>query len=195
MLRENQVFQRMDRTLKKCLKREKRGARYVADGKKSKQVRLLRKWYNDERLNGICNHETRSHIREDLWRYFYSACYAEEWGRSPHLRDYPKPLLPRHKNVEAAVAGLKFGDRFRTQTKKGAATTVISHISKDEHYFIHYDPRQYRSLTVREAARIQTFPDNYFFEGPRTQQYHQVGNAVPPLLAFELAKVVAGIID
>jgi DNA (cytosine-5)-methyltransferase 1 len=147
-------------------------------------------WYSDFCLKGILNHETRTHLKEDLSRYLFSSLYLQTKKDFPKLKDYPKWLLPNHKNV----AGGKFADRFRTQRPDQPATTVTSHISKDGHYFIHYDPTQCRSLTVREAARIQTFPDNYYFCGTRTQQYHQVGNAVPPFLAKQLAEIVTLII-
>lgn len=151
-------------------------------------------WYTDYALNGVCNHDTRTHIREDLHRYFFAAVFARENGRSPTLNDFPEELLPNHRNVREAVNGSKFNDRFRVQVRGKPSTTVVSHISKDGHYYIHYDPSQCRSLTVREAARLQTFPDNYFFEGNRTQQYHQVGNAVPPLLANKIAEIIYNVL-
>ncbi len=148
-------------------------------------------WFSDNLLGGVLNHETRGHIRKDLHRYFFAAVFTREHGRSSLLEDLPTSLLPNHKNVAAALKETKFNDRFRVQIANKPSTTVVSHISKDGHYFIHYDPSQCRSLTVREAARLQTFPDNYRFEGPRTEQYRQVGNAVPPFLARQIARVVA----
>ncbi|AEB50572.1 DNA cytosine methyltransferase [Aeromonas veronii] len=152
----------------------------------------LEKWYSDPKLKVWLNHETRGHRIDDLARYGFAACFAEEYGRSPKGHtDFCLPgLAPDHKNWESG----NFSDRFRVQLADAPSTTITSHISKDGHYFIHYDPRQCRSLTVREAARLQTFPDNYFFQGGRTQQYHQVGNAVPPLLANKIAKLVLNII-
>lgn len=152
-------------------------------------------WYFDRKLGGVLNHASRAHIAADLHRYLFASVFAERNGRAPLLQDFPKPLLPKHKNVRKALKERKFNDRFRVQLKGRPSTTIVSHISKDGHYFIHYDPTQCRSLTVREAARLQTFPDNYFFEGSRSEQYKQVGNAVPPLLARQIAEIVAELFD
>lgn len=141
----------------------------------------------------ILNHSTRGHIVEDLDRYLFSSCYAAVRSTSPALSDFPIALLPAHANVRGDAIDAVFGDRFRTQVAGEPSTTVTSHISKDGHYYIHHDPSQCRSLTVREAARLQTFSDDYFFCGPRTSQYHQVGNAVPPKLASQIARSVAAL--
>ncbi|MBO3803986.1 MAG: DNA cytosine methyltransferase [Candidatus Brockarchaeota archaeon] len=148
-------------------------------------------WFSDIRLGGVPNHETRFHMASDLRRYFFAACFAKIMKRSPFLFDFPKSLLPAHENINRGEnKDIYFRDRFRVQLKNKPSTTITAHIAKDGHYFIHPDPCQCRSLTVREAARLQTFPDNYVFLGVRTEQYRQVGNAVPPLLARQLAAVV-----
>ena len=149
----------------------------------------------DPRLDFLEGHEARSHMPSDLQRYAFAASFAAVEGRSPTLADFPKSLLPAHKNVGIGRKGKMFSDRFRVQLPDRPSTTITSHIAKDGHYFIHYDPAQCRSLTVREAARLQTFPDNYRFLGPRTAQYHQVGNAVPPYLARQIAAIVADLLD
>ncbi len=150
-----------------------------------------REWYVDRRLDGLCNHGSRGHMESDLFRYLYAACFAKLHGKSPSLQHFPNDLLPDHGSVGTALEkGGNFSDRFRVQVADRPSTTIVSHISKDGHYYIHPDPQQCRSLTVREAARLQTFPDNYFFCGPRTAQYVQVGNAVPPLLAKQIGQIV-----
>lgn len=157
----------------------------------------LTEWLADPIMPFVVNHETRKHIPKDLLRYLFAASYAVIKGASPKLHDFPPELWPEHQNVAHTIRYRHgfFNDRFRVQVADQPATTVTSHICKDGHYFIHHDPSQCRSWTVREAARVQTFPDNYFFEGTRTDQYRQVGNAVPPYLALQIAGLVAGVLD
>jgi len=149
----------------------------------------------DNRLSILTGHQARGHMPSDHHRYLFSAAFAEHANRSPKLSDFPEYLLPNHKNVDLGRSGKMFSDRFRVQLANQYSTTITSHISKDGHYFIHYDPSQCRSLTVREAARLQTFPDNYNFEGPRTSQYHQIGNAVPPYLAQQIAVIISQVLS
>jgi len=140
----------------------------------------------------VIQHQSRQHMESDIARYLFSSVFAQVFGYSARLQQFPDALLPNHLNVQNSGMGgeIPFPDRFSVQCAKGPSSTIVSHIAKDGHYYIHFDPSQCRSLTVREAARLQTFPDDYFFEGNKTQQYHQVGNAVPPLLAHMLAEVV-----
>ncbi|AIY39180.1 Modification methylase [Collimonas arenae] len=168
------------------------GALHCPKSALSREVPYYTDWYLDSKLRFWLNHESRSHMTSDLRRYGYAAAYAALNDRSPkgHEEFSLAGLAPNHENWESG----KFADRFRVQRYDAPASTITSHIAKDGHYFIHPDPAQCRSLTVREAARLQTFPDNYFFQGNRTQQYHQVGNAVPPLLAKMIAQIVKEIL-
>jgi DNA (cytosine-5)-methyltransferase 1 len=186
---EPELRQMLDFELGQLDKVQNNGCNVAKVGRRSKP-KMLAEWYGKQNLPFILNHECRNHMVSDLQRYFYAACYSKVYHRSPKISDFPRQLWPAHANVQNASSKVIFDDRFRVQCENGPSTTVVSHISKDGHYYIHPDPRQCRSLTVREAARLQTFPDDYFFTGSRTAQFHQVGNAVPPYLAFEIATAV-----
>jgi DNA (cytosine-5)-methyltransferase 1 len=136
-----------------------------------------------ETRNGIdytTQHITRNHNDRDL--EIYSLAIDKWLNDRQRLKynDIPK-RLQTHKNTEA------FLDRYKVIDPIGHSHTVVAHIAKDGHYYIYPDLKQVRSISVREAARIQSFPDDYFFEGGRTAAFKQIGNAVPPLMAEKIA--------
>lgn len=155
--------------------------------------RQYSEWVLDPNLTVCLNHQAKSHMTSDLGRYLYASviCEVNKVGLRGY-KDFTLPgLAPDHANWESG----DFLDRFKVQLFDGPSSTMTCHISKDGHSIIHPDPLQCRALTVREAARLQSFPDNYFFQGTKTAQYYQVGNAVPPLLARQIAKVVFAIVS
>ncbi len=148
------------------------------------------------RLSGIRNekdilthHICRKHNENDIEIY---KRVIKAWNDN-HTRvkytDLPDELKT-HKNVTA------FLDRYKVVADDiRCSHTMIAHISKDGHYFIHPDIEQCRSISVREAARIQSFPDSYYFEGSRAAKYVQIGNAVPPLMARGLANKIMNMLE
>lgn len=148
------------------------------------------------RVSGIRNkddilthHICRKHNDNDIEIY---KRVIQTWNEN-HTRikytDLPDKLKT-HKNVTA------FLDRYKVLAGDiRCSHTMIAHTAKDGHYFIHPDIEQCRSISVREAARVQSFPDNYYFEGSRAAKYVQIGNAVPPLMAKGLANKIMNMLE
>ena len=147
--------------------------------------------------NGIdilTQHVARPHREQDKEIYKIA---VEKWENKQERLDY-NDLPERLKTHQNRTS---FFDRFKVVAADlSYSQTVVAHISKDGHYYIHPDIKQNRSISVREAARLQSFPDDYYFEGEReganrTAAFKQIGNAVPPLMAYEIASVIKKILN
>jgi len=134
----------------------------------------------DENWNLLTQHIARPQREVDLEIYKYCVHIWNQEGRKVKYNELPKNLIT-HKNTTT------FLDRFKVIPYEGYSHTIVAHIAKDGHYYIHPDIEQNRSISVREAARIQSFPDSYYFEDSRTAAFRQIGNSVPP----QMAKIIA----
>ena len=128
----------------------------------------------------VTQHVARPHNKRDL--AIYKIAIKKWLDKEERLKypDLPKKLKT-HKNQ------ISFLDRYKVVDPHGYSHTMVAHIAKDGHHYIYPDNEQIRSLSVREAARIQSFSDDFFFEGGRSAAFRQIGNAVPPLMAKRIA--------
>jgi DNA (cytosine-5)-methyltransferase 1 len=138
-------------------------------------------------IDFVTQHIARPHNDRDLEIYKIA---IKKWLNHQERLKYPDlpQRLKTHKNEKS------FADRFKVVDPNGYAHTMVAHIAKDGHHYIYPDVKQIRSLSVREAARIQSFPDDFFFEGGRGAAFRQIGNAVPPLMAEKIAKKIEQIL-
>lgn len=141
----------------------------------------------DSKQNILLQHYTRPHCERDLEIYKY-AIQALNEGRKIKYTDIPEEFRT-HKNQTC------FLDRFKVLNRNKPSHALVAHISKDGHHYIHPDINHPRSISVREAARIQSFPDDFIFEGSRTAQFTQIGNAVPPLMAKGIAEEIRKLLE
>jgi len=153
---------------------------------------LIQANIREKNFNILTQHETRPHNERDReiykeaildWNlYKKRLCYKELASK--------RPELITHKNTES------FRNRFNViKADERASHTILAHMAMDGHYYIHPDIQQLRSLSIREAARLQSFPDDFYFEGPRTAAFRQIGNAVPPKMGEQIAKTIKELID
>lgn len=131
----------------------------------------------------VTQHISRPHNERDLKIYKTA---INKWNKNEERLKYPDlpTELKSHKNETSFI------DRYKVVNGGGVSHTVVAHIAKDGHYYIHPDIKQCRSISVREAARLQSFPDDFYFEGSRSAAFKQIGNAVPPLMAYAIAKSI-----
>ena len=141
----------------------------------SEYVKQLRNKNDDK----VYHHRARNHNDLDIERY--KTMSKNRWTLSELLEKKPSLAHPK-KRV--------FNNSYVVQHFEKPSKTIIAHLYKDGNQFIHPDYTQQRTFTAREAARIQSFPDDFIFPCSRTQQYKQIGNAVPPLLAKHIASVL-----
>lgn len=168
----------------------------------SPYAKEMRCWPGFEENGGVLDHVARLTPRD--YRIFAAmpqgAQYPEAFRLANELFeaelntlvDRPEPGTGEweklRKNFVPPYDPSKFPNKWRKMERDRPARTLMAHLSHDTYSHIHYDSEQARMISVREAARLQSFPDGFAFEGRMNSAFRQIGNAVPPLLAYAIAK-------
>lgn len=147
---------------------------------------FIKSYYRSE-YNVLTQNISRKQNDNDL-KIYNLVVKAKKNGKNLKYVDIP-PELQTHSNKTS------FLDRYKALDFNDISHTIVAHIAKDGHYYIHPDVLQNRSITVREAARIQGFPDDFYFESSRSSAFRQIGNAVPPILSNKIASAIIDFLD
>lgn len=150
---------------------------------KSNAKNELTHFYRKNKAVPLTQNVSRPNNDNDL-KIYKIVAKAKEKGVNIKYSDLDSNLIT-HKHID------KFLDRYKALSWDNPSHTVVAHIAKDGHHYIHPDINQNRSITVREAARLQGFPDDYYFLNSRTNAFTQIGNAVPPMLSNKIATVIS----
>lgn len=194
----------------------KRGARYFNEFTAYRRVsdvsdyaKEMREWYSFESHRGIYDHVIRSLPRD--YKIFHRMKPGDQYPqafelalqmfneRLKELREQGVILKEGSNEYQREKAKwvppydpTKFPNKWRKMEKDKPARTLMAHLGKDGYSHIHYDSDQARTISVREAARLQSFPDGFLFSGTMNPAFRQIGNAVPPLMSYALARHLLG---
>lgn len=151
----------------------------------SESNRYIEKYFRQEDGLPLTQNIARKNNNNDL-QIYYLVAEAKSTGRNLKYNELDE-TLQTHKHTD------KFLDRYKALSWDSPSHTVVAHIAKDGHHYIHPDITQNRSITVREAARLQGFPDSYYFLDSRTSAFTQIGNAVPPIFSYKMAEAIVNL--
>ena len=163
--------------LKMATNSENQKSGFVIDRNKSMQTNEYINYINQNRkIDFVCNHKARYNNDRDI--EIYGRMYQGDKSDDPKIAD----IMPYKSRSDI------FKDKYYKLVENNVCKTITAHMKFDCNMYIH--PTQARGLTPREAARVQSYPDDYFFRGAYTKTYMQIGNSVPPLLGRAIASIV-----
>lgn len=185
-----------------------RVVKYLSDVSPTPYVAAMRTWPGFATNDGVTAHVTRASSERDR-RIFAEMKPGDDYPAAHALAvQLFEAALKRHAGKQTGDGGTpsmaayvppydskKFPNKWRKMHPRKPARTLMAHLGKDSYTHIHYDDAQRRVLTVREAARLQSFPDGFQFSGSMNPGFRQIGNAVPPLLAYAIAQNLRTVIE
>jgi DNA (cytosine-5)-methyltransferase 1 len=201
------ITKHLDGEVKKGARNPKEESKYPENQTVSDYSLVMRNWPRFESLGVVYGHVTRSLPRDypifarmnpgdqypDAFKHaveLFNEALVKRRILGEKIPDGSEAYKQLFKSMVPPYDPTKFPNKWRKMEADKPARTLMAHLGKDGYSHIHYDSSQARTISVREAARLQSFPDGFTFSGSMNPAFKQIGNAVPPLLAYAIAKEI-----